>query len=245
MCVFLFSCNEEENNFEGSWKLISYEKDGVAQEIENSTLNISFEKKNLVKISGNAGVNDFMAAVGLKKGAIDSFSEIVTTRMAGDPKAMEFESSLLETLSGADTIEVDIETDTKYLVITNSKNNSVLKYQLQTSQKWIVDALLSDGELVNLFNVENKPYLIINDNGDVSGSTGINVINMTCRIDEAKNMMKFSEGPMTLKAGDEAASKIESSFLNDLINTEYYEENGNNLFLFAKDGMVLIQLIKE
>ena len=125
MCVFLFSCNEEENNFEGSWKLISYEKDGVAQEIENSTLNISFEKKNLVKISGNAGVNDFMAAVGLKKGAIESFSEIVTTRMAGDPKAMEFESSLLETLSGADTIEVDIETDTKYLVITNSKNNSV------------------------------------------------------------------------------------------------------------------------
>ena len=47
MCVFLFSCKNEENNFEGSWKLISYEKDGIAQVIADSTLNIRKKKTML------------------------------------------------------------------------------------------------------------------------------------------------------------------------------------------------------
>lgn len=245
MCVFLFSCKNEENNFEGSWKLISYEKDGIAQVIADSTLNISFEKKNIVNISGNAGVNDFMATIGLNDGAIESFSEIVTTRMAGDPEVMQFESELLQTLSGADVIEVDIEENAKYLVITNTKEKSILKYQFQTSQKWTVEALFSDDELENISTIENKPYLILYDNGDVAGSTGINLINMTFKIDESKNEIKFSEGPMTLIAGDDASSKIETSFLNNLIKTEYYEESGNNLVFLSKDGTVLIQFVKD
>lgn len=245
MCVFLFSCKNEENNFEGSWKLISYEKDGIAQVIADSTLNISFEKKNLVNISGNAGVNDFMATIGLNDGAIESFSEIVTTRMAGDPEVMQFESELLQTLSGADVIEVDIEENAKYLVITNTKEKSILKYQFQTSQKWTVEALFSDDELENISTIENKPYLILYDNGDVAGSTGINLINMTFKIDESKNEIKFSEGPMTLIAGDDASSKIETSFLNNLIKTEYYEESGNNLVFLSKEGTVLIQFVKD
>ena len=135
-----------------------------------------------------------------------------------------------------------------YCLISSFKylrKKSILKYQFQTSQKWTVEALFSDDELENISTIENKPYLILYDNGDVAGSTGINLINMTFKIDESKNEIKFSEGPMTLIAGDGASSKIETSFLNNLIKTEYYEESGNNLVFLSKDGTVLIQFVKE
>ena len=32
-CVFLFGCTDEEKKVEGTWKLVSYEKDGIVQQI--------------------------------------------------------------------------------------------------------------------------------------------------------------------------------------------------------------------
>ena len=75
-CAFLFGCTDEEKNLEGSWKLVLYEKNGVAQEIEDTTLNIHFEDKKNIQISGNAGVNNFYASVELSDDSIKSVIQI-------------------------------------------------------------------------------------------------------------------------------------------------------------------------
>ena len=244
-CVFLFGCTDEEKMVEGTWKLVSYEKDGIAQQITDSTLTVHFETENQIKISGNTGANNFYASIDLSNDKIETVSEIATTRMAGTPEVMAFESEYLATLSGIDSFNVDEENDVRYLTLQNSTEKSILKYQLQNDEKWVVQALYNGTSLEDISNVENKPYLIFASDGSLSGSTGINVVNLSYEIDKSKNELVIDEGVMTLKAGDEDASEIETDFLSDLMDVTNYSQDGNTMNLLGSDGTILLQLVKE
>ena len=244
-CVFLFGCTEEEKMVEGTWKLVSYEKDGIAQQITDSTLTVHFETENQIKISGNTGANNFYASIDLSNDKIETVSEIVTTKMAGTPEVMAFESEYLATLSGIDSFSVNDENDVRYLTLQNSSENSVLKYQLQNGEKWVVQALYNGTSLEDISNVENKPYLIFAADGSLSGSTGINIVNLSYDVDKSKNEITIDEGVMTLKAGDEKSSKIETDFLSDLMDVTNYSQDGNTMNLLGSDGTILLQLVKE
>ena len=244
-CVFLFGCTDEEKMVEGTWKLVSYEKDGIAQQITDSTLTVHFETENQIKISGNTGANNFYASIDLSNDKIETVSEIATTRMAGTPEVMAFESEYLTTLSGIDSFNVDEDNGVKYLTLQNSNENSILKYQLQNDEKWVVQALYNGTSLEDISNVENKPYLIFSPDGSLSGSTGINIVNLSYEIDKSKNELVIDEGVMTLKAGDEDASEIETDFLSDLMDVTNYSQDGNTMNLLGSDGTILLQLVKE
>lgn len=244
-CVFLFGCTDEEKMVEGTWKLVSYEKDGIAQQITDSTLTVHFETENQIKISGNTGANNFYASIDLSNDKIETVSEIATTRMAGTPEVMAFESEYLATLSGIDSFNVDEENDVRYLTLQNSTEKSILKYQLQNDEKWVVQALYNGTSLEDISNVENKPYLIFASDGSLSGSTGINVVNLSYEIDKSKNELVIDEGVMTLKAGDEESSEIETDFLSDLMDVTNYSQDGNTMDLLGSDGTILIQLVQE
>lgn len=244
-CVFLFGCTDEEKMVEGTWKLVSYEKDGIAQQITDSTLTVHFETENQIKISGNTGANNFYASIDLSNDKIETVSEIATTRMAGTPEVMAFESEYLATLSGIDSFNVDEDNGVKYLTLQNSNENSVLKYQLQNDEKWVVQALYNGTSLEDISNVENKPYLIFASDGSLSGSTGINIVNLSYEIDKSKNELVIDEGVMTLKAGDEESSEIETDFLSDLMDVTNYSQDGNSMDLLGSDGTILLQLVKE
>ena len=97
----------------------------------------------------------------------------------------------------------------------------------------------------DISNVENKPYLIFASDGSLSGSTGINVVNLSYEIDESKNELVIDEGVMTLKSGDEDASEIETDFLSDLMDVTNYSQDGNTMNLIGSDGTILLQLVKE
>ena len=244
-CVFLFGCTDEEKMVEGTWKLVSYEKDGIAQQITDSTLTVHFETENQIKISGNTGANNFYASIDLSNDKIETVSEIATTRMAGTPEVMAFESEYLATLSGIDSFNVDEDNGVKYLTLQNSTEKSILKYQLQNDEKWVVQALYNGTSLEDISNVENKPYLIFASDGSLSGSTGINVVNLSYEIDKSKNELVIDEGVMTLKSGDEDASEIETDFLSDLMDVTNYSQDGNTMNLIGSDGTILLQLVKE
>lgn len=244
-CVFLFGCTEEEKMVEGTWKLVSYEKDGVAQQIADSTLTVHFESESHISISGDTGANNFYASIDLSNDKIETVSEIVTTKMAGTPEVMAFESEYLATLSGIDSFSINDENDVRYLTLQNSSENSVLKYQLQNGEKWVVQALYNGTSLEDISNVENKPYLIFAADGSLSGSTGINIVNLSYDVDKSKNEITIDEGVMTLKAGDEKSSEIETDFLSDLMDVTNYSQDGNTMNLLGGDGTILLQLVKE
>jgi heat shock protein HslJ len=244
-CAFLFGCTDEEKNLEGSWKLVLYEKNGVAQEIEDTTLNIHFEDKKNIQISGNAGVNNFYASVELSDDSIKSVSDIVTTKMAGSPEAMQFENEYLATLSGIDAFDIENDIDTKYLIITNSYEDSALKYEFVGSEKWIVEAVYTGSELKNISDMADKPYLIFDDDGKLSGSTGINIVNLNYQMDKENNTLTITEGIMTLKSGDDLATEIEGYLLTSLMDVTGYVEEGSNMALIGPDGIVLIQLSQD
>ena len=244
-CVFLFGCTEEEKMVEGTWKLVSYEKDGVAQQIADSTLTVHFESESHISISGDTGANNFYASIDLSNDKIETVSEIVTTKMAGTPEVMAFESEYLATLSGIDSFSINDENDVRYLTLQNSDENSVLKYQLQNGEKWVVQALYNGTSLEDISNVENKPYLIFAADGSLSGSTGINIVNLSYDVDKSKNEITIDEGVMTLKAGDEKSSEIETDFLSDLMDVTNYSQDGNTMNLLGSDGTILLQLVKE
>ena len=244
-CVFLFGCTEEEKMVEGTWKLVSYEKDGIAQQITDSTLTVHFESESHISISGDTGANNFYASIDLSNDKIETVSEIVTTKMAGTPEVMAFESEYLATLSGIDSFSVNDENDVRYLTLQNSSENSVLKYQLQNGEKWVVQALYNGTSLEDISNVENKPYLIFAADGSLSGSTGINIVNLSYDVDKSKNEITIDEGVMTLKAGDEKSSEIETDFLSDLMDVTNYSQDGNTMNLLGSDGTILLKLVQE
>ena len=244
-CVFLFGCTDEEKKVEGTWKLVSYEKDGIVQQIADSILTVHFESESHIQISGDTGANNFYATIDLSNNKIETVSEIVTTKMAGSPEVMAFESEYLATLSGIDSLSIDEENDVRYLTLKNSFENSVLKYQLDTDEKWIVQALYNGTDLQDISKSENKPYLIFAADGSLSGYTGINIVNLSYDIDKSKNEISIDEGIMTLKSGDLEASEIETDFLSDLLNVTNYTQDGSSINLLGSDGTILIQLVQE
>lgn len=113
---FFFSC-KQTSELEGTWNTIGLEKEGIVQEIAIS--NITFTPEgNSITVSGESGVNLFSGTIKIGKNKI-KFINVGSTRMMGDPAAMEFEDLFLETISYADmyTLENDV------LTITASSKN--------------------------------------------------------------------------------------------------------------------------
>lgn len=113
---FFFSC-EETNELSGTWNTIGLEKDNVVQEIAISNLTFTPEGKTIT-VSGESGVNLLSGTVKLGKNKI-KFINVGSTRMMGDPAAMEFENMFLETISYADSYTLENNT----LTITASSIN--------------------------------------------------------------------------------------------------------------------------
>ena len=112
-------------------------------------------------------------------------------------------------------------------------------------EKWIVEAVYTGSELKNISDMTDKPYLYFDGNGKLSGSTGINVINLNYQMDEKNNTLTITEGVMTLKSGDDLAMEIEAYLLASLVNVIGYVEEGTNMALVGPDGIVLVQLSSE
>ena len=91
----------------------------------------------------------------------------------------------------------------------------------------------------------DKPYLIFDDDGKLSGSTGINIVNLNYQMDEKNNTLTITEGVMTLKSGDDLAMEIEAYLLSSLMDVTGYVEEGTNMALIGPNGIVLIQLSLE
>lgn len=119
---FFFSCNQTEE-LNGTWNTCYLEKDGIAQEIAVSKIIFATEGNKLL-VAGESGVNLFNGTVKVNKGKIQ-FVNVGSTRMMGDPKAMEFEDIFLEAISYADGYSLE----NGVLTITASSKNLKLQFQ--------------------------------------------------------------------------------------------------------------------
>lgn len=101
---FFFGCTETED-FNGTWNTISFEKDGVAQEIVPSNI-ILASNGNKLLVAGESGVNLYNGTVRMSNGKI-SLMNLGSTKMMGSPEEMAFEDMFLEALSYAETYTLE------------------------------------------------------------------------------------------------------------------------------------------
>lgn len=116
MIIVFAGCNEGKA-LNGNWNTIAMYKDGVAQEIVES--NIEMEVKgSVVKTGGCAGVNLFYGDVKMSNGKFIP-SEYAYTKMMGVPAAMEFEDLFLTVIHYADSYELNDD----ILILKSSTKN--------------------------------------------------------------------------------------------------------------------------
>ncbi len=118
-CVFMFAGCKNSASVEGNWETRSLEINGTAQEICISE--ISFEKSTngVYSINGNSGVNNFFGSVKINDADISVQDNMGSTKMAGEPKAMQFEDNFLQTLIEAASFRVFNESGSEFLEIKN------------------------------------------------------------------------------------------------------------------------------
>ena len=106
-CSIFTSCaNSNTEKILGNWQLTFFEKDGVAQEIAIATVNIKSEFKDSIRMDGFSGINRFNGTFDVSGNKLTEKSGFSTTRMAGNPSVMKFETSFMSALQSADSFNI-------------------------------------------------------------------------------------------------------------------------------------------
>lgn len=130
--LFAAGCKKADgaiDSYCGSWETISLNKAGVEQAIAISQIEIEKKSSTKVQFNGNSGVNSFFGEAEVKDGKLSVSDKMGSTKMAGEPAAMEFEDLFLECLAGADKVEAAQNGEAIILKICNTKAESVLTFR--------------------------------------------------------------------------------------------------------------------
>lgn len=121
--IFMGCKNENTAKFEGNWETSGFELNGVAQEICASDMAVKANGP-VIDLNGNSGVNTFFGSADVKGDSVKVRDNLASTKMAGDPAAMEFEDNFIATLCGADSWSVE----EGKLTVKNNANGGVLVF---------------------------------------------------------------------------------------------------------------------
>lgn len=124
----LFGCNSHAKDFSGSWKIYSFEKEGITQKSVYSEITFEKQGETVYAVNGNSGVNAFFGEVTIRGARLKANSRFGSTKMAGDPEAMTYEDNFLRCLLGADSAKIVTEDNMDYLKIVNKADQSVLTF---------------------------------------------------------------------------------------------------------------------
>ena len=122
--VFMGCKSANTIKLEGSWEVSEFELNGVAQQICVSDMTVKANGDSVIDINGNSGVNIFFGSADVNGTSVKIRDNLASTRMAGEPAAMEYEDNFIATLAGSDTWSV---TDGK-LTVKNSANGGTLVF---------------------------------------------------------------------------------------------------------------------
>lgn len=103
--VSLVGCKADKA-LNGNWETCSLIKDGVAQTIAVSNMEIQVNGSTLV-VGGNSGVNSFHGMIKVDNGTLKPSDNFASTKMLGDPVANDFEVMFLDALLNAESYELD------------------------------------------------------------------------------------------------------------------------------------------
>lgn len=117
--VFAFAGCKNDANVIGEWETRSLEINGIAQEICVSNITISKKSNNVYSFNGESGVNSFFGSAEIKGNSFSVKDDMGSTRMLGEPRAMEFERNFMQTLIEAKSVKVFTENNSEFLTIEN------------------------------------------------------------------------------------------------------------------------------
>ncbi|MDE5897727.1 MAG: META domain-containing protein [Treponemataceae bacterium] len=237
----------------GDWQLVHFEKDGVAQTIAISTLNIEEdEAAGSYSVSGFSGVNRFHGAYVVKGKQITVPVGFASTRMAGSPEAMEFESLFLRAMQSPSAWSVVQEDGLPMLVIESGAEAAKLSFRPLGVHDavWKLSAVNVGNAVVSVEiangATEALPMLEFSRDGAVSGTTGVNSIYMDYEIDMATHELTIAPGAVTLAlTADENAERLEREFLHALAEVRKYSISGDTLHLLDENGTTLLTFQKQ
>lgn len=126
--VFMFVGCKEASLIEGNWETRAFEINGIAQEICVSDISFTKSSKNIYSISGNSGVNRFFGSVKVKSSSFFIQDDMGSTKMLGEPNAMEFENNFLQTLIEAKSFKIFKENSSEFLEIKNDDETKRLVF---------------------------------------------------------------------------------------------------------------------
>jgi heat shock protein HslJ len=235
--AFFVSCATSKAEPEGDWQLISFEKDGVARTICDSSLSVSKTDDSVYSVEGFSGVNDFSVKISAKGNSISS-SSLASTKMAGGKEAMEFENLYFASISSADSWAVSEKDRT--LEIKSSAENSTARFFARTlpMTSWKITGInMGDGMVL----MDSEITLAFSSDSAANGYTGVNVLNISYEADSSLHTISFGDGQLTMKAGTVLEMKAESYFLENLKNAKKYSLLGKNLTIFDENGEALLE----
>lgn len=123
--AFAFAgCKNASSLAEGEWETRSLEIDGAAQEICESSLAIEKGENNIYKISGDSGVNRFFGSAKIEGTSFSVQDDMGSTKMAGEPGAMQFEDNFIKALIETVSFSLYKENGSDFLSLEN-KDGSV------------------------------------------------------------------------------------------------------------------------
>lgn len=122
--VFMGCKSANTIKLEGNWEVSEFELNGVAQQICVSDMTVKAKSDSVIEINGNSGVNTFFGSADVNGTSVKVRDNLASTKMAGEPAAMEYEDNFIATLAGSDTWSV---TDGK-LTVKNSATAGVLVF---------------------------------------------------------------------------------------------------------------------
>lgn len=126
--VFAFVGCKNDANVIGEWETRSLEINGIAQEICVSNITISNKSNNVYSFNGESGVNSFFGSAEIKGNSFSVKDDMGSTRMLGEPRAMEFERNFMQTLIDAKSVKVSTENNSEFLTIENKDKTMKLVF---------------------------------------------------------------------------------------------------------------------
>lgn len=119
MIFMVFGCKANDNLI-GNWETVALIKEGVAQEIAVSNIELT-SKGSVMNAGGCAGVNMFNGDLKFGKKNLSN-NGFGVTKMMGEPKAMEFENMFLDVLNNSSSYKLEGDVLTIY---SESKNMEI------------------------------------------------------------------------------------------------------------------------
>lgn len=119
---------KESSSIEGDWETRSFEINGIVQEICVSDISFTKSTKNIYSVNGCSGVNRFFGSVKINGTSFFVQDDMGSTKMLGEPNAMEFENNFLQTLIEAKSFRIFNENSTEFLEIKNNDETKKLVF---------------------------------------------------------------------------------------------------------------------